>query len=509
VTSDHKVPHFRSGRLSKAISPAMQVSYPPPDERVSYLLEAIHSFDKAHTITLLRAGEIDLQTAAALLRGLREIDRDIVAIRLDQGGHIHSGEEYLTARLGEHVAGQLHTGRSSGDLYAVATRMTQGARYQVLATAQCELIDVCLELAQREADTVMPSYTHLQQAQCTTFGHYLVGWVEEALRGVERVRQAAERNDASPAGAAVGTGSPFALDPRLTADLLGFRHVFVNSREAIWSVDLVLEGLWAGVSVAGSWARMADDLQIWSTSEFGMIDVDEAFSINSSIMPQKKNPIALQHVRGVLGTALGHLTAGVTICRAPSDTLVVDRELAIEGLWHALDDVTGGLQLMAALLRSITVNRGRMRAVLSPSWAYSSDLASLLVLVERLSWREAQQVVSTLVRKAIGAGIGADQVTFADLQNAALRYLGHELSTFAESDMADARDPDRSLLRRVVPGGPAPDDVRHQVKLARTRLAAERALLAERETSQRTAARLLTQTVEDVIAEATASAAQS
>ncbi len=455
----------------------MRVSYPPPDERVAPLLPAVHTFDKAHIVALVNGGYIEMGVAAEMLRRLGEMEGDITGTRLRHGGHIHSGEEYLTARLGEHDAGHLHTGRSSGDLYAVATRVTQRRRYIELAAAQLALIDTCVGLAERELSTVMPSYSHLQHAQSTTFAHYMMGWVFEATRGLARVLEAAERNDASPAGAAVGTGSPFALDPEFTAELLGFSRAYVNSREAIWSVDLVIEGLWSCVSVAGTWARLADDLQILATSEFAMVDVGEAFSINSSILPQKKNPVALQHVRGVLGTALGHLTAGVTICRAPSDTLVMDRELAIEGLWHAFDDVVGGLNLMSAVLASISVNRVRMREVAATSWAYASDLASMMVLVENLSWREAQHVVSTLVRRAVEASKPADQVSVSDLQDAASEYLGRPLTGVTQSDLADAQDPERSVRRRVVAGGPAPEDVTRQIQIARAALVPSRATI--------------------------------
>lgn len=467
-------PHYRYSRLRGEISELMGGVYPPSRERIAPLLAAIHRFDQAHIVGLRAADVLHEDKAARLMNTLAELEPDVVTRRIEVGGHIHSGEEYLTSRLGEGVAGKLHTGRSSGDLYAVATRVVLREHYLRLARTLLDLLDTCVQIAETNVETVLPSYTHLQHAQMTSLGHYMSSWVAEGLRTVERVRQAYERNNVSPAGAAVGTGSPFPLDPAVTADLLGFDAHFTNSREAIWATDLVLEGHWIAVTAASTWARLAEDLQVWSTAEFGMVEVGDEFCINSSILPQKKNPIALQHIRSMAGVTSGRLASAATILRAVSDTLVIDREVAIEELWQSLDAVDHSLQLFGGVLRSLRPNTERMRELAESSWAYCSDLASALTEVEGISWRQAQQVVSTMVRHVIDSGRGPAEATMTDLDLASKAYIGQGLTRFGEDDWTGAVDPDACIRARKVAGGPAPDDVRRQLAVLRGAIAAER-----------------------------------
>ena len=461
-------PHFRWSRLSADLSPLMSRVYPPLDERVAPLLPAIHDFDKAHLLALLDAKILDRLEAARLLDTLTSLEPHVVAERLDRGGHIHSGEEYLTGELGEALAGKLHTGRSSGDVYVVATRITQREMYLGLAEALRQVLEACFALVDAHKTTLMPSYSHLQHAQVTTFSHYLAGWIAEGLRGMARIREAYARNNISPAGAAVGTGSPFPIDPTVAAGLLGFDGVYTNTREAIWSTDLVLEGLWTVTSVASTWARLVEDLQVWSSAEFAMVELAEPYCINSSILPQKRNPIALQHIRAMPGVAVGHLVTAVSIFKSVSDCLVIDREIAIEGMWKSSDTVTDALRLLAGTLRDLAVDDQQMGRSVRASWAYCSDLASSLVTREGLSWRQAQQTVSTLVSQMISAGRAPASVGLSDLDGAMRAYLGRGVSGLSADDLIRILDPAESVRTRQVPGGPAIDDVEAQIRSLRT-----------------------------------------
>lgn len=477
-----KAPPFQApgGRLKEGLRPELTaVAYPVPDERIAPVLEAVHRFDKAHVIMLAEAGILSGADAASLLRVLTELEQDpegLVVARLRIGGGNHSGEKHMIAQLGETVAGRIHAGRSSGDITATANRITQQRALARSMGLALDLRRALRDMAHRDRDALLMGYSHLQHALPTTFGHYWLSCLTVLERDYGRMIDVYRRFDFCPAGAAVLTGSRFPLRPQRTAELLGFSRPFTNSRDATWSVDSYLEAFSALALLLNDCARIAEDLLVWSSEEFGFIELADGFCITSSILPQKKNPIALEHVRGVASVALGRLASALAGFRATTDSIVIDRYLFTGELWRTFDDAAGALKLLTAVLRDVTIHYERAVQVFAGSWFWASDLAAALVLECNLAWRTAQQSVSRLVRRVKDAGRAPESVTEADVEQAVHDYAKVELR-LAPGFVDAVRNPGSIVRSRIVPGGPAPADLDAQLEGVNKRISSDAQLL--------------------------------
>ena len=500
--SNDKAPSFRAAgtRLKGSLRPELSaVCYPVPDERIWRVLDAVHRFDKAHITMLAETGIIESSDARALLTALVQLETEpegVVAARLKIGGGNHSGEKYLTETLGESVAGKMHAGRSSGDISAVANRLTQQQGLREVMSLLLRLRRGVLGRARVDASILVMGYSHLQHAQPTTMGHYWCSWLAGLERDFARLEDLYTRFDFSPAGAAVLTGSRFALDPQRTAALLGFSGVFSNSRDAGWAADSYLEASAMLAILLSTCGRMADDLYLWSTSEFGIVEIDDGFCINSSILPQKKNPVALEHVRGVGRIATGRMVSVAGAFASPSDSIVFERYLAVEELWRTFDDARGALTLLAAVLETATIRQDNALAAFNDSWCWTSDLAAALVLEHGLPWRTAQQSVSVLVRQMMDAQRPADSVIEADVAHAFRTYAGGGDLHLPAGFVDRARDPRAIVESRIVPGGPAQRDVLRQIDAAQSRLEQDARTVSALESAYAAADRTLREAVQ-------------
>lgn len=501
---DEGVPGYRlaGGRLREGVRRELaDVAYPVPERRIAPVLEAVHDFDKAHVITLTRGKVISASDGSAILRCLLEleVDNDVPASRLSVGGGNHSGEKYISSRLGEEIGGRIHTGRSSGDVSAVANRLTQQRLTLELLRVSVELRTEILRLATEHREAPMIGYSHLQHAQPTTMGHYWLSWAAILGRDTHRALGLYDRANESPAGAAVLTGSPFAIDTHITSDLLGFDRPFENSRDAVWSPDAYLEALSCLTIYANTLARIAEDLVLWSTSEFGYVEIADGFCLNSSILPQKKNPISLEHIRGLAGVTAGRSVTALSVFRAPSDACVFDRYLVTEILWDTFADVTDAARLLSAILSSLHVNQQRMESTVRESWVFASDLASALVESTGASWRAAHSVVARLVRDLMDRGVEAWELTVEDVKAAAGdRIDGSEVDA---STLLDALDPIASVRKRIVRGGPQPSEMLRQIKTFSSSLDSDAAEVRRRERRRQDAQRKLKESVDELVAE--------
>jgi argininosuccinate lyase len=502
---NEKAPSFRAAgtRLKGALRPELSaVCYPVPDERIWRVLEAVHRFDKAHVVMLAEAGILARGDAAALLHallGLEAAEGGVVAARLAIGGGNHSGEKFLTTRLGEGVAGRIHAGRSSGDISAVANRLTQQHQLRKTMALLLALRRSVLARARQDANVLVMGYSHLQHAQPSTMGHYWCSWLFGLERDFARLADLYRRFDFSPAGSAVLTGSRFALDPGRTAELLGFSRVFQNSRDAGWAADAYQEAAAMLAILLGTSGRIADDLYLWATSEFGIVEIDDGFCINSSILPQKKNPVALEHVRGVGRVALGRMASVQGAFASPSDSIVFERYLAVEELWRTFDDAQGALKLLAAVLDTLEVRQDSALHAFEGSWCWTSDLAAALVLERGLPWRTAQQSVSVLVRQMMDARRSPESVTEADVLRAYETYSGRGGLALPASFVDGVRSPRAIVESRTVPGGPAAADVAQQIAAAAAALDRDRRAAQEFDAAAEAADRKLAEAVQALL----------
>ncbi|HVZ45170.1 MAG TPA: argininosuccinate lyase [Ramlibacter sp.] len=436
-------------------------------------IDGIHAFDKAHALMLSEEGINTRETGRAILEAFAEMERSgMVQAREQAGGGMHSGEHYLIQTRGEEVGGRLHLGRSSGDLVEVARRFTFRRHVHAMLTALCDTREGLLQLAAAHLDTIMPGYTHGQHAQPSTFAHWATLFEEVFARDTARLLSFHERLNRSPAGAAIMTGSDFPLNRERVSNLLGFDEPLPHTWDAIMSHDLEME--YAGVLavLAQNLGRIADDLILWSTTEFAMVELPDRYCGTSSIMPQKKNPDGLEDMKSVAARSLGVVVTVMAAEKGPTGFPIMERRNSQAILWDLGRDLGLRFDTMAPLLRDMQVKRERMLELAGANWAQVTDLSSALVRHAGLDWRTAHQVVAVLVRRSVAAGRRPAEAGSADLDAAAVEF-GIAAPKLDAARFADAMDPRRFVERRTIYGGPAPSSVEREMRAARRRLAAD------------------------------------
>ncbi|MGE0502455.1 MAG: argininosuccinate lyase [Rhizobiaceae bacterium] len=444
----------------------------------SAIMEAINasiSFDKrlyaqdiagsiAHAEMLAEQGIISASDQKQIVAGLKTIISEIEAgtfvfsTRLED---IHMNVEARLAELVGPAAGRLHTARSRNDQVAVDFRLWVKAEFGRTAAALKTLISALLDKAEQHAASVMPGFTHLQAAQPVTFGHHCMAYVEMFGRDLSRVRDAMERMDESPLGAAALAGTGFPIDRHATAKALGFREPTRNSLDSVSDRDFAIEFLAVAALTATHLSRLAEEIVIWMTPQFGFVKLSDSFSTGSSIMPQKKNPDAAELVRAKTGRVNGHLVALLTVMKGLPLSYSKDMQEDKEAVFDAADSLELSLAAMAGMITDLAVDEKAMRNAAAAGHATATDLADWLVREAGLPFREAHHVTGRAVAVAEARRTTLDRVPIADLQ--AL----HPAITDAAYAVLTVRS---SVASRKSFGGTAPAQVRRQVRYWRKRL---------------------------------------
>jgi argininosuccinate lyase len=446
-------------------------------------LSAMLAVNKAHLVMLRERDLIAAPAATRVAAALLELERtglapDQLDPRLED---LYANlERAVAAAAGPDAAGRMHVARSRNDLWATVARINaRGTLHRVLA-ALLDLRAHLLALAASHAEVVMPGYTHLQPAQPVTAGFYLAG-VEQALaRDAERLADAYGRIDRCPLGAAALAGTSFPIDRELTSRLLGFAGPMPNALDAVASRDYVLEVLSGFAMCALTLSRLAEDLYFWSSVAVGLVDFSGAVAVASSIMPQKKNAAALEHLKGRAGQVAGALFAAMTAAKGTH--FMHARDTSVEGvlpLAQGEQAITVVLALARAVLDAITFRVEACARRAGDDFTTITDLADLLVREAGLPFRLAHEVCAVLVREALDAGRGPESLTAEAVSAAATARTG-EAVVVSEATLRAVLDPETSVRRRTVPGGTAPDAVRAAVAQARQALAHDSGLLDTR-----------------------------
>jgi argininosuccinate lyase len=470
--------------------------------RITPMLHAIHAFDKAHAVMLVERGLLAREHGAAILRALREMEREgITQARTRVGGGTHSGEQYLIRALGEDVGGRLHLARSTGDLTSVAINVFQREKLLAVMEAVNRLRAVLLDLARAHADTVIPGYTFGQHAQPMTLAHLLLSWATTLARDFDRLHGAYRRVNESPAGGVIMVGSDFPIDRARTADLLGFDGLHENAADAILELtpDDTLDVASVLALLYHSLSRWADDLILWSTSEFHFLDIPDRFCNSSSIMMQKKNVVGPAEIKGAAAEALGTVVTGFQALKGPTGLPVQERYYALEQLWRVADNCVRDLGWFCELLPEAGVRRDFLREQAWRHWGTATDLAGALVRERDLPWRTAHQIVGILVRLCEERGLGPAEVTPGLLDEAATAYHGKPAG-LGEPSIRSALDPRRFVEARDLRGGPAPTEARRQADLFAQRLVTDVRTVGEARGRIAAAAARLEAAVDAVIA---------
>ncbi|WP_043233153.1 argininosuccinate lyase [Bosea sp. LC85] len=421
----------------------------------------------AHAAMLGETGILTREDVNVISAGLKGIEAEIEAgtftfSRALEDIHMNV-ESNLRERIGG-AAGRLHTARSRND--QVATDMRLWVR-DTLETLDRQIADLQLALAEKadaHAGAVMPGFTHLQSAQPVTFGHHLLAYVEMLARDRGRVRDARERLNECPLGAAALAGTSFPIDRFHTAKALGFDRPTANSLDSVSDRDFVLETLAAASICAMHLSRFAEEIVLWATPQFGFVKLSDKFSTGSSIMPQKRNPDAAELVRGKAGRVFGHLQALLTMMKGLPLTYSKDMQEDKEGTFDALQSLSLCLAATSGMVRDMEPNLKVMKKAAGLGYATATDLADWLVRVLKMPFRDAHHVTGKLVGIASAKGVGLEKLTLAEMQDVEPKITE---AVFAVLGV------EQSVKSRVSYGGTAPANVRRQAKRWLKQLAKE------------------------------------
>jgi len=417
----------------------------------------------AHARMLGRQGIITREEARKIIQGLKEIARDIRAGRLAPRAELEDVHMNIEAALVERigpVGGKLHTARSRNDQVALDLRLYLRDELEGFTALLKGLLQGLLQQAQMHRHTPMPGYTHLQRAQPVLLAHHLLAYGWMFLRDLERLRLLKERLDVLPLGACALAGTSLPIEPRQVAQELGFSRVSENSMDAVSDRDFVVEFLcWASI-LAMHLSRLAEELVLWSTQEFGFLELPDAFATGSSIMPQKKNPDVAELVRARTARVYGALMGALTMLKALP--LSYNRDLQEDKplLFDAVDTLKASLQVMAQMLPALKFRPERLLQAAQEDYSTATDMAEYLA--ERgLPFREAHKVVGQAVLKALRAGKPLQALTLKELK---------ALCPLFEQDVYQRLSPQASVRAKRSRGSSSPQEVARQLRALRQAL---------------------------------------
>jgi argininosuccinate lyase len=420
---------------------------------------------RAHVTMLGKQGIIPVRAAARIDAELGRIAKELETGKLafDEGAEdIHSFiEGILTGRLGDEGR-MVHAGRSRNDQVAVDFRLYLKRTVPEICAGLAETIRALLDQAEKHMSALMPGYTHLQRAQPVTLGHHLCAWCAGLERDLSRFEDALVRLDECPLGSGALAGSGLPLDRAETAGALGFARPTLNSMDSVADRDFALELSSACAITMIHLSRFCEDIVIWASEEFGFIELSEAWSTGSSIMPQKKNPDFAELIRGKAGRAAGNLVTLLTLLKGLPYAYDKDLQEDKESLFDSLDTVGACLRIFRGMMQSASFNLKKMKAACTGGFLEATDAADYLVR-KGLPFRKAHEAVALIVRDCAAAG-----------RNSLSRQPLEELkkrSPLFEEDVYRALSPPACAAARVTPGGTAPREVRRQIRVLRKKLA--------------------------------------
>jgi argininosuccinate lyase len=418
----------------------------------------------AHAQMLAAQGVIGAQDLADIQRGMAQIQAEIEAGSFEwklelEDVHLNI-EARLTALVGD-AGKRLHTGRSRNDQVATDVRLWLRGEIDALAPLLAQMQRSLLIVAGEHTETILPGYTHLQVAQPVSFAHHLLAYVEMFARDAERLAEVRKRVNRLPLGAAALAGTSYPLDREAVARTLGFEDLCMNSLDAVSDRDFAIEFCaWASICMMHV-SRLAEEIVLWMSQNYGFIDLADRYCTGSSIMPQKRNPDVAELARGKTGRVYGHLTAMLTLMKGQPLTYNKDNQEDKEPLFDTVDTLAATLRIMAEMVEGIVVKPEAMRRAAQRGYATATDLADYLVK-KGLPFRDAHEVVAAAVKHGLHKGVDLSELPLAELKTF------H--ASIGDDVFATALTLEASLNARQVQGGTAPARVREQIEAHRLRL---------------------------------------
>ena len=409
----------------------------------------------AHAKMLEQAGVLSAADVAAIQQGMAEILADLENGRIEWSldlEDVHMNiEKRLTDKIGD-AGKRLHTGRSRNDQVATDIRLWLRDEISQIRLLIQSLQLALVELAEANADVVMPGFTHLQVAQPVSFGHHMLAYVEMLGRDDERMADCRKRVNRMPLGAAALAGTTYPIRREVTAELLGFEQICQNSLDAVSDRDFAIEFTAAASLLMVHLSRLSEELILWMSPRFGFIDIADRFCTGSSIMPQKKNPDVPELVRGKSGRVIGHLTGLIMLMKSQPLAYNKDNQEDKEPLFDTVDTLIDTLRIYTDMMRGVSVKPENMRAAVMQGFATATDLADYLVK-KGMPFRDSHEVVAKAVRHADDQGVDLSDLPLAVLQG---------FSDLVDEDVYLVLTPEGSLNARNHLGGTAPEQVLQQ-----------------------------------------------
>jgi argininosuccinate lyase len=450
------------GRFEGDVSEAMEKINPSIDFDKRLYAEDIAA-SKAHCEMLAARGIVSKADAQAILRGLDRILSEIESGKFvfkRELEDIHMNVESRLFEIAGDAAGRLHTARSRNDQVATDFKLWVRNSIDGIEDQLAELQAALIDKAERHAATIMPGFTHLQTAQPVTFGHHLLAYVEMFGRDRGRFADCRARLNECPLGSAALAGTSFPIDREMTAKKLGFDRPAANSLDAVSDRDFALEFLAAAAIAATHLSRLAEEIVLWSSPQFGFVRLSDAFTTGSSIMPQKRNPDAAELIRAKSGTVLGGMVSLLVALKGLPLAYSKDMQEDKVPTFAAADALALSLAAMTGMIRDMTPDEKAMRAAAGAAYSTATDLADWLVRVLGLPFRKAHEAAAKIVRKAEAKNVTLDALTLKDMQAIEPKITARVFSVLS---------PEKSAASRVSQGGTAPANVKRAAAAARKR----------------------------------------
>ena len=456
---------LHGGRLSSVREDVAKfTSSRKDDER---LAPAIIDINKAHIVMLIEQKIIQPVDGSKILEALQKLSN----VALDPGAEdVHMAvEEAVLKDTGPEVGGNLHIAKSRNDQVATAIRMQLRNELVEIMLQVLQMQESLLKKAGKNVDTVILEYTHLQAAQPVTFAHYLISWVQALERDLRRLQEAYERVNMCPLGAGALATTSFPINRVRTASLLGFNLVLENSIDAVGSRDFILETQSALTLLAVNLSRLAEDLIIWSSQEFGMVELPDEFTSTSSIMPQKKNPEVLEVIRARASYALGDFVASAAAIKSLPTVYNLDFQEVTPKLWASVGNLSSSLTIFTALIPNLKVS-ANVEGKAATGFTGATELANIIVQKYHIAFRTSHKIVGALVKSLTDSNKTLLDTTPKLLQTIAMETAGVNLSVKME-DIVDCTNPRKLVETYKVIGGPSAIEVEKAIKTHKKNMA--------------------------------------
>jgi argininosuccinate lyase len=441
---------FRKGRLESVRKDVVEfTSSVKEDEK---LLKHVVDINKAHVIMLIEKNILDKDDGKKILGALTNLDKEMEMSPKLEDVHMAVEEEVIKV-VGDGVGGNLNLAKSRNDQVATAIRMNLRLELLSLIEVILQLQEALIQKSEENLETIMPGYTHLQPAQLVTYAHYLLAQFDALERNLQRFEEAYNRVSRCPMGAGALATTSFPISRERVADLLGFDGILENSLDAVGARDFLLEVLAVLSILSVDITSFVEDIIVWSTMAFGILELPDEFASTSSIMPQKKNPDVLEVIRARMSQVIGDFTASAITLKSLPSAYNMDFQEVTPRLWGAIDKSKGSLRMLSEMLPNLNVRPNLLRN-LALSFVTSTDLANMLVRRHEVPFRTAHKIVGALVRTLIQEGKSLKDATPDLLAKASTKFLASPLNVKAVY-MTEVIEPSNSVRSQLAKGGPS------------------------------------------------------